>query len=302
MTRDFTKGRDGGHVLFHYAAGFDAEALLDAFEDVCRAPANDLITNFLGVRYDPDVFPSLLGRLRGAVEGRPEPGTWHADIAEWAGCLLTVQRADQRYSIVEVGCGWGCWLNNMGYVASKRGLDIKLVGIEGDASHLESARRVLAYNGLRDKAVKLVHGVAAPRSGYALFPRSTPGENWGAEPIFYPSENQIETLNGTSHDLIRCYTLEELSDGQPVDLLHIDIQGAEFDFVRENWDHINQLVKHVFVGTHSRVLDGKLAELFLEGEWRIEIERPTVHVVEDGFFSTRIDGAQLWRNPVLLGF
>jgi hypothetical protein len=122
-------------ALFHYFCEFDAEGLIDSFHVTDQQPEPGIIRNFLSTRIKPLVYPSILTALAGTVEGKPYPGNWHADIAEWAAALRAVEQArDGYFRIVELGCGWGCWLVNMGVAARSRGLEVDLIGVEGDAT------------------------------------------------------------------------------------------------------------------------------------------------------------------------
>lgn len=305
MRRMFSpeEGRDRIEgALYSYFCEFDAEELIDrmAYQEVVPSPR--VVTNFLGVKISPEVMPSLLEPMVGCVESKPAPGNWHADIAEWAAALRSVMEAKDDYRIIEVGCGWGCWLNNMGVVARRLGLKLDLIGIEGDSRHLESARKTLALNSFNPMEFRLVKGVAAPRSGIALFPSYPEGhENWGAEPIFYPDEiTKQRLLDEGSYEELSCIPLAQLCQQSMVDLLHIDIQGAELDFVRENFSDIAAHVRRVFIGTHSRYLEGCLIDLFLERGWRQEMDRAVVVDLQDGKPRTLVDGVLLFKNPDLI--
>jgi FkbM family methyltransferase len=291
--------------LFNYFCEFDAEALIDSFHLHGQTPEPGLICNFLGTRIPPSVFPQVLDNLAGTLEGRPWPGNWHADIAEWAAALRTVERAQAAgqpgYRIVELGCGWGCWITNMGVAARSRGLQVDLIGIEGDRYHLQSARDVLQMNGFQPDQFALHHGVAGPRPGKAIFPvHAVDGSNWGAEPVFYPPE---PTLRAAASDkrvqVLDCFTLDQLAHGQPIDLLHIDIQGAEHDYVQGNVQAMTSHVRRVLIGTHSRIIEGQLFAHFLGLGWRMEMERPAIAPLFGGKPEVRIDGVQMWANPGL---
>jgi hypothetical protein len=91
-----------------------------------------------------------------------------------------------------------------------------------------------------------------------------------------------------------------MSGGNRVDLLHIDIQGAEVDYVAGNMDDIGTLVARVLIGTHSRSIEGHLTDLFLEAGWRLEMERPALCPIRAGKPFTAIDGVQMWANPALI--
>jgi FkbM family methyltransferase len=292
-------------ALYHYACEFDALALLEAFHVAGQTAEPGIIRNFLGTGIEPLVCPPILTTRAGMVEGLPIPGNWHADIAEWAAALRSVDLAATRgqttYRIIEAGCGWGCWITNMGVAARARGLAVDLIGIEGDAYHLTSAAKTLVLNGFEVGQFSLHHGVAGPRPGKAIFPvHATDGANWGAEPVFYPDPPILAAATHRKDvQILDCMTLTDLAHGQPVDLLHIDIQGAEVDFIRGNFDAITAHVKRVLIGTHSRVIEGQLCDWFARHGWRMEMDRAVIATLADGKPITQIDGVQLWANPVV---
>jgi hypothetical protein len=130
----------------------------------------EFVTNFLGVSIDPKFCPQILEKRRGRVEDIPIPGNWHADMAERTAALRAVLLAERRFTIVELGCGWGYWMKNAGTAARRCGLDVQLVGVEGDEGHIQFAREALRINGFEQSEVVLYHGVAAAEKGVALFP------------------------------------------------------------------------------------------------------------------------------------
>lgn len=290
-------------ALYHYSCEYDAFGLIQSFAVRDQKPDPDLILNFLGVKIPVKVFPPVLESLRGRVEPVPDPGNWHADIAEWGGALRAVEQArDGRFRIVELGCGWGCWLVNMGAAARSRGLEVDLIGVEGDANHLANAREVLEMNGFSAEQFHLNHGIAAPRPGKAIFPNPEEGSAaWGGEAVFYPDATVLAAAEqDPSVQVLDCLTLDMLSQGQVIDLLHIDIQGAEADYVRGNMDNMDRLVRRVLIGTHSREIEGQLMTYFQKAGWRMEMDRPVIAPLHHGAPVTRIDGVQMWVNPALV--
>ena len=174
--------------LAHYDASFDPLELIRKFENKDRTSHPPYLTNFLGVRIDPDMFGGILAGAKGTVEPLPIPGNWHADIAEWGAALLAVDEAQGVFRMVELGCGWACWLVNLGSAARRRSLSVDLIGIEADEQHLSTAFATMAINGFGPGDFQLTRGVAAPRSGLALFPNlERPAEFWNAAPIFNPT-------------------------------------------------------------------------------------------------------------------
>lgn len=286
-------------ALFHYYCEFDAIGLMRQFAVPDLVPQDGLITNFLGTRIPPRIHPGILNGLAGKLEGLPMPGNWHADIAEWASALRAVDLARGRFRILELGCGWGCWLVNTGMAARARGLEVDLIGVEGDRTHLVHARETLEIYGFTPDQVRLHHGVAGPKPGKALFPDPKAGTaGWGGEAIFYPDADILARAEADPKvQVLDCLTLGEMAGPDPVDLLHIDIQGAEADYIHGSWDNIARQVRRVLIGTHSRAIEGRLFDQFLRHGWTLEMERPAIAPPRDGAPRIKIDGVQMWANP-----
>lgn len=284
--------------FFHYNTSFDAVETMKrhAVPDLRSDPA--YLTNFLGVKIATRYFPGILNGREGQVEPIPIPANWHADIAEWAYALRAVDKAKDTFRIIELGCGWGCWLNNTGVAARRRGLKVDLIGIEGDEGHVGFARESLAANNFTPNEFKIIHGVAAPNRAKALFPVvANPGATWGSEPIFEATLEQIsEAKRIGNYQILDTYPLSDLSHGLPIDLLHIDIQGGETDFVKANFADIDQYVRRMLIGTHSRIIEGDILRFMIDRGWRLEIERPCIFGLVDGRPQIQVDGVQGWVN------
>jgi len=289
--------------FYYYNARFDAEEIIRRHAMADLTPTPGYVTNFLGVRIDPKFFPAILTSRAGEVEGLPFPGNWHADIAEWAAALRAVELARERFTVIELGCGWGCWLNNAGTAARRAGLAVHLIGVEGDEGHIGFAREACAVNGFTPEQVTLRHGIAAAAGGVALFPRQNlAGLHWGLEPVFGASDaEQQAALEAGSHDALPMIALSELAAAQlRIDLLHIDIQGGETDFIAGCLPILAERVAYILVGTHSRQIEGRIMEMLLAEGWHLDIERPAIFSVDDGRPDIRVDGVQGWRNPHLM--
>jgi hypothetical protein len=308
--RDHLLGEAAKHSLlrqnspfFHYNTIFDPIAVIRRHAAPGLQPSPGYLTNYLGVRTDPKFFPTLLQDRAGEVEDVPIPGNWHADIAEWGAVLRAVELARDSFTIIELGCGWGCWLNNAGVAARRRGLAVQLVGVEGDESHIGFAREACATNGFSPDQVTLHRGIAAARDGMALFPRQDiGGEHWGLEPVFGASEEERQAAAASGRfDELPMIALETLIAPHPrIDLLHIDIQGGEYDLLAGTLAVCKAKVAYIFVGTHSRSLEGRIMDMMLAEGWVPEIERPAILKLDDGKPYTLIDGVQGWRNKALL--
>ncbi len=289
--------------FFHYASSFEPIGIMrrHAAHDLKARPG--FLTNFLGVAIDPKFFPTILEGKAGEVEQIPIPANWHADIAEWGTALRAVELADNTFTMIELGCGWGCWMNNTGVAARATGRGVNLIGIEGDEHHLQFARESLATNGFSDTQISLHRGIASSRAGVALFPRQDiPGTTWGSEPIFDASESQRSEALASGHfDELPMVPLAHLiGNHSRIDLLHVDIQGGEADLVRENLELLGARVAYILIGTHSKQIEGDLYDMLLSAGWALEMERAAIFDLVDGTPRIRVDGVQGWRNRALL--
>lgn len=224
------KVKEKNHPFFHYNATFDAIEIIrrHAATNVTSDPS--YLTNYLGVRISPSVCPPMLQGCAGQIEPIPIPGNWHADIAEIAAVLRSVELAEETFTMAELGCGWGCWMNNAGMAAKRRGLRVLLTGIEGDEGHIAFAKETLAINAFSPDEIRLIWGIAAATEGVALFPRqAVSGTGWGSEPVFNAdAETRAKAVEAGSHDELPMIPLSNLIDEKQgrLDLLHIDIQGG----------------------------------------------------------------------------
>jgi hypothetical protein len=294
-----------GSPFFNFHSAVDVAGIIhrNAVQRLASKPGQ--LVNFLGVATDPKFFPGILDGRGGEVEGLPIPANWHADMAEWAAVLRAVELAEDTFTIVELGCGWGCWMNNAGTVAKRRCLVVQLVGVEGDEDHIQFAREALATNGFAESEVTLYHGIASADTGFALFPRqAVPGVSWGSEPVIGASEDEIRrAMEQGTFDILPMCSLEEISERHGrIDLLHIDIQGGEAKLIESCLPTITRKVAYMFVGSHSRQIEGLIMDLMLNAGWKLEIERPAIfNLDQSGIPSLVVDGVQAWRNPALFG-
>ena len=289
--------------FFHYNAAFDALATMRRHAASGLQPHPRYLTNFLGVLIDPKFFPSILEGRAGQVEPVPIPANWHADIAEWAAALRAVDLASGSFTIIELGCGWGCWMNNTGVAARRAGLAVQLIGVEGDEGHIGFAREACEANGFLPSQVTLHHGIAAAQAGMALFPnQDSAGASWGLEPIFSATAAQREdAVRSGRYGVLPMIPLEDVAAPHArIDLLHVDIQGGEADLVAACLPLLGRKIAYLLIGTHSRAIEGRLFDVLLGAGWRLEIERPCLLHLPEGRPLTHVDGVQGWRNPALL--
>ena len=291
------------HPCEAYNAQVDAEAIVRRHEDRGRQAIADRYVSYFGVAINPAFVPAMLAGREGQVEADPLPNNWHSDTAEFAAALRAVELASGTFTAIELGCGWACWLLLTGTAARRRGLRPFLIGAEADEHHVGFAHQALAENGFDEGEAVIHRAIVGPRPGTALFPRQSGHDtSWGLMPVFDADEVTVrEGLISGRYDALNTVTISSLLPEQRIaDLLHIDIQGGEAEFVRACISDLNERVAYMVIGTHSRQIEGALFDIMLSHGWVLEIERPMILKFEaDGRPVAGIDGVQGWRNPRL---
>lgn len=248
------------------------------------------VTDFLGVRTSVS-FVNGSEHLNGEVLGYPVPSCWHASALEYITTLRSVLEAEERLVVVELGAGWGPWLVTAGAAARQRGIkDIRLLGVEADTSHVDMMKQHLAENGF-DAHAEVVLGAVTDRDGMARFPViEHPSAGWGA---------QVEDPNAHRFVEVPSFRIATLlKDVEIVDLMHVDIQGAERDAIRDSLEVMNEKVRRLFIGTHSRLVEIELMETLFTAGWRMENEQPCILRFPGGQEAELyVDGCQAWYNP-----
>jgi FkbM family methyltransferase len=226
-------------------------------------------TDFLGTKTRCSSLPSSCAHLSGVVDGPPAKSNSHFHaVSEWMATLRAVaETTDNRFVVVELGAGWGPWLVFGARAAQKLGIEnIVLAGVEGSAGHFAFLRQHLLDNGLNPDEHILIHGVIGATDGIAQFPKLTvPSEEWGASADYANVPTSIEMEQVVSVSLATL--LNQLT---PVDLIHCDIQGAEFEVLSAARHELTNHVRRIVVGTHGRRTEVDLLDFFSSpaGDWK----------------------------------
>lgn len=227
--------------------------------------------------------------------GYPAPSEWSAD---WIACLLAAKFAGDHFTVIELGAGYGQWMVTaiMAYRTLHPNRPVHGMALEADITHYQwleqhVARNLGSYSGVH---TDLVHA-AAGYDGVVSFPiLSEPDRDYG---MAYKS-------NSTSDDLqqVPCLSMRAIDQRfakQRVDILHIDIQGAEKDLiVSPGFDELIRKTRFVLFGTHrSNELHNSVKDALEASGMKVIIEWPRNSFVKTSFGDIQTnDGAILGIN------
>ncbi len=293
-------------LRFYTYFGFkeDEVALLDALkaDDLKSEPG--FITEVYGIRTRVKSLWPEMADHDGAVVGVPSPGNWHWEATEWLAVMRSVLSAQGRYRIMELGAGWGPAAVAGSVLARRRGLtDVQATAVEAEPHHYETVRQHFLDNGLDPSEHVLINAAVGVHGGVARWPIAGDNETlYGNRPMDANGDYLGRAIGRTRRVEVRGF--RSLLKAETVwDLVHIDVQGGEFDICRSALTRLNRRVARVCLGVHSRKLDGDLFDLFWRAGWVLEGESPTRFIFYPGAKSqeamTSADGTQVWRNPRL---
>ena len=306
--------RAQANIPNHYQRSFNVPEVFARYKDPSPISKNGYVTDFVGSVTNTR-FWNHLTTDAARVEGLPTPSNFHAAEDEWAASLRALDFVKKRFVAIEVGAGWGPWLASCGVAVRRKGIkEFKLIAVEGDSKHVTKIRNHLPDNGFVGDEVVIHEAIAGPVSGTALFPISEEGaDDWGIQPVFPSSEAEADEIIRTA-DFIDYRGMRfsqfakmrsiNLADAVAiegiVDLVHIDIQGGELDFVRGQLDFLTARCRYLVIGTHARTIEGGLIDVLSRAGWLLEVEKPCMFHIEGSKHHISTDGTQGWLNPRLV--
>lgn len=238
---------------------------------------------------------------------------------EWIDILESVSRARDRYSMLELGAGYGRWAVRAAAALRQRGIQkCHLVAVEGEPLHFKWLQQHFRENGLDPVEHTLVQAVVSDRPGSTLFYIGMPkggadrADQWYGQAIagsyekprskaqqLYAGIPVIELKSGWKSIEVQAVTLESLlRDLDRVDLIDMDVQGEELKIVQSAIDELDRKVCRLHIGTHARELEKGLKETLGSHGWICHFDYPCASTTETRFGSVSfVDGVQSWTNP-----
>jgi len=270
------------------------------------------ISDFLGIHHNINFFPKHYMERSGQVFQKlpiPDDG-FHAETIEYVACLTSVENAGSSYTMFELGAGWGPWMSIAGTAARKKGIkNINLIGVEGIHNKISFIKKHLTENLLRPETEdmktcfkdvnSIIYDGVINTDGNEVEFLDSPDTEYGA--------SLVDGVNRGSRgkNTVKGYSLSVISsDYDYIDFIHIDIQGYELELVKKSIDILRKKVRFLFIGTHSREIEGELLNILYENNFKLFREQPCrvlwPESKPDNFINLTVkDGGQFWINKHL---
>jgi FkbM family methyltransferase len=286
------------------------------------APALDqpgFDVDFLGVRTRRG-FDADMGKGPNAPK-TPSYPPFDNEYLEWVDVLEAVEEAGDRFVMVDLGAGYGRWSVRAAMALRRRGSgQFTCAAVEAEPVHFRFLRQHLQDNDLRPSDHELIWAAVTAQPGLVPFwigkASAWYGQAVAERPVTPPpgirARQRLKarsalgmppTVSAAEAAVmwVPSITLREVLAGYPrVDLIDMDIQGAELDVVTSAIDLLTQRVRRVHVGTHSASIEEGLRALFGGAGWQNLNDYPChTHSPTPYGEIAFDDGVQTWLNPLL---
>lgn len=238
------------------------------------------------------------------------------------GGLESLDLAEERFTMLELGAGFGRWLVRASYAARWFGnLPCKLTGVEAEPTHLEWMKERFKDNNIDPRCYTLIPAAVSKQDGTAWFMVGRPSQ-WYGQSIVSPNKIALiaanlavaalsrvlkrgislpaESLGSvTKITRVRTVSLKTLSRFlDRVDLVDLDVQGSEYNILMNSSDALNSRVSRVHIETHSREVEQSLRAFFTDLGWRMRWDFQISSVQDTAYGKiTFHGGVQSWLNP-----
>jgi FkbM family methyltransferase len=254
----------------------------------------DFIVNFLGVLTRVEYFEPYAKISRGYPADRYVSADYPAfdeEYFEWVDVLETVLAAKDHFTMIELGAGFGRWTAIAAVALRSRGsLPHTLLAVEAEPTHFKWLIEHLSDNAVDSSNTRLIQAAATEFDGKVGF-------HLEHNQLDGPAEWYGQHIGGPhSVDAVSLTTLLKPLD--TVDLIDIDIQGAELQVLSAAAEDLDRKVKRIHIGTHGHEIEAGLNSLFARLGWHCLRSFPCASSspTEWGPIVFQ-DGVQSWLNP-----
>jgi FkbM family methyltransferase len=240
---------------------------------------------------------------------------FNEEYFEWVDLLESVLEAREQFTMIELGAGFGRWLARGAIAAQYRGgLPYRLVGVEAEPDHFRWMKVHFEDNRVDLTRCTMIEAAVAGKDGSVGFTVGSADTWYGQAVVNYPSliesfstwvrkavrlQTRANTIPPHRVRKVRAVSLASLLGPlEKVDLIDLDVQGAELEVLTAAPVPLREKVKRVHVGTHSGPIENCLRTFFRQLGWdnRNDYSCGQEQLTPYGRIAFQ-DGVQTWVNP-----
>lgn len=235
---------------------------------------------------------------------------------EWIDILEAALLAGPTFTFLELGAGFGRWSVRAALAARQLGKTPRLVLAEADPRHVSFIHTNMADNGVPPDEYRVfdtavagsredkIFCVGTPTEGDAWYGQSVIGDDVGDSPVMgeYFGRPLYSYQGGWAHVIrLKQIPLSSVLEGEAlIDLVDLDLQGAEALAVAEAIGPLTAKVRRLHIGTHGTEIEAQLRAILSQAGWTCLRDYRLGEVNETEFGACDFnDGVQSWVNPAL---
>lgn len=246
----------------------------------------DFDVDFLGSKGRTSYFRMLRPQPNQRFEA-PDYPVADEEYFEWIDLLQAAAAAKDQFVMMELGAGWGRWTARGAAAATQLGVSYRLVAVEAEPTHFEWMVQNLRDNGVVMENCRLLRAAVTGKDGTVGFHVGDAADSYG------------QSIGGAS-EVVAVSLATLLEPLVLVDLIDMDVQGAELEILAAAVSPLQMKVRRVHVETHSKQLHREIRDLFERMGWRCHalFEGNTGDTTPWGRINFQ-GGVQSWLNPRL---
>jgi FkbM family methyltransferase len=287
-------------------------------------PAGSLSDAVVGVHirhaFQRGMAPTFVPPSRPFSTTPPLPAI-NEEYVEWFDLLETVQAASERYVFMELGAGFGRWMVRAVRLAQQwRGLPCDAIAVEAEPDHFRFLLQHCHDNGIDPAAHQCYWAALTAEGGFVPFYVGR-ADAWygqavaagpGRPPLTVAAKRDLKrrAVTGCPPDTppdediawVPALTLPDIvtSHGGPIDLIHMDIQGAEQAVIPASLSTLTRFVRRMQIGTHGPEIEATLRTALRAAGWELLRDYACGALVDTEYGTLTFgDGMQSWLNPRL---
>ncbi len=179
-----------------------------------------------------------------------------------------------------------------------RGLSVQIIGGRGETSSTSRmAHRTMAANGFLPPSASSIMPWQRAVAGRRCFHRRRCVQHLGSKPVSDATDEQVAdaVASGKFHIPGRTACFRYAGRRASRSSSTSRSRAARRRSFKDCLEDLNEGVRYVVVGTHSRMIEGSIIETMCGAGWILEIERPCIFTIDqDGRQTIIVDGVQGW--------
>jgi len=295
--------------MYCFYSNEDVLKLFECYHSDAIGQSSGLV-DFFGVLIPVECAPYLSERVGVKINTPPYPDdSIRAGFIEYLAVLDSIRYASSgSYQMAEIGASYGPFTAICALLALRNFPDrhVTVRPVEAARNGDIAIGKNLAANGLfpnKQVDLEIFSAAVSSRTDTLFFPDVDCTLDNGA---MASRDSEDIDVRGMSipHIEVKAIPLDEVISSfradQPIDLVHIDIQGAERYVLPDAMGVLNMRLKRIMIATHSRLIEGELMDVFHRNGWTLIAEDPVGFNYQShlpNFIGMTVhDGSQYWVN------